>query len=101
MPRGGFLTSEQEPGRRDDRPPTTPERALLPQLLAAPQVTKARSSRAEAAPTAPNEQPTPPQSDTRAVPTPAEYEQARRSLIHFACTIDVPGRPVSEDAENP
>jgi phage terminase large subunit-like protein len=49
----------------------------------------------------PSGQPVPAESDNGAVPVRVEYERARASLVHFACAIDVPGRPVSEDVEDP
>ncbi len=95
------MGSEQKPGWRDERYPSASEPALGSKLLIAPRATKPKAPRAEAAPAMPSGQPAPPESDKGAVPIQAEHEQARQSLIHFACAIDVPGRPVSEDADDP
>ena len=93
------MASEHKRDWGDLRYPLPSEPELSPKLLPAPQADKPKPSRAEAAPARPSGQPAPPDSDK--VPIHAEYEQARASLIHFACAIDVPGRPVSEDAEDP
>jgi phage terminase large subunit-like protein len=74
---------------------------LRGQLVPARQANTPKSSRAEAAPAVASGQPAPPESDKSALPLKAEYERARASLVHFACAIDVPGRPVSEEAEDP
>jgi hypothetical protein len=94
------LASEQKRewgGRRYALPS---ERALRSKLLPAPQPDKLTPSRAEAAPAIASGQSAPPESDKGAVPQ-AQYERARTSLVHFACAIDVPGRPVSEETEDP
>lgn len=100
MSRRGLLASEQKPGRRGGRYPLPSEPALRPKLLAAPQASKTKPARAEAARSIPSGQSALPESDKGAVPQ-AQYERARTSLVHFACAIDVPGRPVSEETEDP
>jgi Terminase large subunit, T4likevirus-type, N-terminal len=95
------LTSEQRPDWGDGRYPFPADPALRPKLLIAPQANKPKPSRAEAAPTIPSGELAPPKSDKSANPPLAEYERARTSLVRFACAIDVPGRPVSEETEDP
>ena len=93
------MVSEQKPGWGDNRYPRASAQALHSKLLIAPLDSKSKPSRAEAVPAVGSGPP--PESDKHAILGAADYEQARASLIHFACAIDVPGRPVSEDAEDP
>src|SRR5262245_4629893 len=95
-PGGGFLASEQENVWLEDRYAPPSEQKFHRQLVSAPQANKPKPSRAEAAPAMPT-----PENDKGPAPLKAEYERARASLVHFACAIDVPGRPVSEDVDDP
>ena len=93
------MVSEQKPGWGDNRYPRASAQELHRKLLLAPPANKSKPSRAEAVPAAGSRQP--PESDKDPLPAAAEYEQARASLVHFACAIDVPGRPVTEETEDP
>ncbi len=95
------MTSEQSRGWRDERYPPASEPALRRKLLPAPQANKPKPTRTEATPALARGQPAPPATEHDSVPRRLEYEEARASLVHFACAIDVPGRPVSEEADDP
>jgi phage terminase large subunit-like protein len=106
MPGGGFLPSEPDQLHkhrewRDERypPPTNPTPPA--QDVMEPQSDKPKPSRAKTARGSLDAQSATPADGKADVAARAEYEQARRSLIRFACAIDVPGRPVSDDSEDP
>jgi Terminase large subunit, T4likevirus-type, N-terminal len=94
------LASERTPGGRGDRHVIPPERVLHRQLIPA-LPGRQKPSRAKATQGSAGDTPPAPEgNDGAGVPQP-QYEQARTSLVRFACAIDVPGRPVSEETEDP
>ena len=94
------MASERTPGGRGDRHVIPPERVLHRQLIPA-LPGRQKPSRAKATQGSAGDTPPAPEgNDGAAVPQP-QYEQARTSLVRFACAIDVPGRPVSEETEDP